>query len=53
MGRARKRRSPAAPRPAMETLRDPLPGSGGGAEGWGLAAYALALGTLATWGVTK
>ena len=55
MGRARKRRGSAAPRPPKGApkgvLKDPLPDSGAGAEGWGLAAYALALATLATWGV--
>ena len=45
MGKRRKGRSQAG-QPV-----DPLPPSGGGAEGWGLAAYALALATLAVWGV--
>ena len=45
MAKRRKERSTA------EQPVDPLPPSGGGAEGWGLAAYALALATLAVWGV--
>jgi hypothetical protein len=60
MGRGRKGRGPSAQRGTQRgtqksaptgPLKDPLPGSGKGAEGWGLAAYALALATLATWGV--